>query len=110
MLTIAAMKDLDIHHMDAVATFLNPKLGEEIYMKIPSFLPKYREGKVWKLMKHLYWLKQASRYWYLDISNYLKSIKLNPRKSDPFLFISTDQDWECYVHIQVDDLTIDSKS
>ncbi|MBW0547082.1 hypothetical protein O181_086797 [Austropuccinia psidii MF-1] len=92
--------------MDAVAAFLNPKLEEEIYMNIPPFLPKYQEGKVWKLMKPLYGLKQASRYWYLDISNFLDSIKLKPSKLDPCLFISTDQNWECYVHIHVDDLTI----
>ncbi|MBW0460746.1 hypothetical protein O181_000461 [Austropuccinia psidii MF-1] len=96
--------------MDAVAEFLNPKLVEEIHMKIPPFLTKYLEGKVWRLMKPLYRLKQASGYWYLDISNYLESIKLNPRNLDFFLFISTDPDWECYVHINIDDLKIVSNN
>ncbi|MBW0467753.1 hypothetical protein O181_007468 [Austropuccinia psidii MF-1] len=72
MLTIGALKDLNIHHMDVVAEFLNPKLIDEIYMKIPPFIPKYQEGIVWKLRKPLYRLKKASRYWYLHISNYLK--------------------------------------
>ncbi|MBW0535158.1 hypothetical protein O181_074873 [Austropuccinia psidii MF-1] len=90
VLTIAALKELKVHHIDAVAAFLNPKLVEQIYMKIPPFIPKYGEGKVWKVRKPLYGLKQASRYSYLDISNHLKSIKPNPRKSGPCLFISTD--------------------
>ncbi|MBW0547129.1 hypothetical protein O181_086844 [Austropuccinia psidii MF-1] len=110
LLTIGALKDLNINHMDVVAAFLNPKLIDDSYMNIPPFIPKYQEEIVWKLRKPLYRLKQASRYWYLDISNYFKSIELNPSNSDPCLFISTDPDWECYLHVHIDDLKIVSNN
>ncbi|MBW0539071.1 hypothetical protein O181_078786 [Austropuccinia psidii MF-1] len=46
LLAIAAHKNLEIHHMDAVAAFLNPTLKEVIYMKIPSFVAAHSTGKV----------------------------------------------------------------
>ncbi|MBW0481144.1 hypothetical protein O181_020859 [Austropuccinia psidii MF-1] len=108
LLAVAAHKSLEIHHMDAVAAFLNPKLKEEIYMKIPSFLLVHSSCKVWKLIKPLYGLKQSSRYWYLELTNFFKSIKPFPSKAEPCLFISNDVGWECFVHINVDDMTVTS--
>ncbi|MBW0591638.1 hypothetical protein O181_131353, partial [Austropuccinia psidii MF-1] len=108
LLAVAAHKNLEIHHMDAVAAFLNPALEEEIYMTIPNFLSARSYDKVWQLKKPLYGLKQSSRYWYLELTNFFKSIKLFPSKADPCLFISNDIGWECFVHIHVDDMTIAS--
>ncbi|MBW0527472.1 hypothetical protein O181_067187 [Austropuccinia psidii MF-1] len=34
LLSVASSRKLEVHHMDAVAAFLNPSLNEEIYMKI----------------------------------------------------------------------------
>ncbi|MBW0553553.1 hypothetical protein O181_093268 [Austropuccinia psidii MF-1] len=90
LLAIAAHKGLEIHHMDAVAAFVNPTLEEEIYMTIPSFLLAHSSDKVWQLKKPLYGLKQSSQYWYLELTNFFKSIKLFPRKAYPCLFISND--------------------
>ncbi|MBW0565188.1 hypothetical protein O181_104903 [Austropuccinia psidii MF-1] len=106
LLTVAAHKGLEIHHMDAVAAFLNSKLKEEIYMTIPNFIALHSSGKVWQLMKPLYGLKQSSRYWYLELTIFFKSIKMFPSKADPCLFISNDVGWECFVHIHVDDMTV----
>ncbi|MBW0541438.1 hypothetical protein O181_081153, partial [Austropuccinia psidii MF-1] len=108
LLTVAAHKGLEIHHMDAVAAFLNPTLKEEIYMTIPNFISAHSSGKVWQLMKPLYGLKQSSRYWYLELTEFFKSINMFPSKADPCLFISNDNGWECFVHIHVDDMTVAS--
>ncbi|MBW0468233.1 hypothetical protein O181_007948 [Austropuccinia psidii MF-1] len=108
LLAIAAHRNLEIHHLDALAAFLNPTLKEEIYMKIPNFLVAHFSGKVWQLTKPLYGLKQSSRYWYLELANFLKLIEHFPSKADPFLFISNDVGWECYMHIHVDDMTVAS--
>ncbi|MBW0558055.1 hypothetical protein O181_097770 [Austropuccinia psidii MF-1] len=77
-------------------------------MKIPNFLAEHSSGKVWKLKKPLYGLKQSSRYWYLELANFLKSIRLLPSKANPCLLISNNERWECYVHIYVDDMTVAS--
>ena len=48
--------------MDVKITFLNVDLDEEIYMKQPKdfFIPE-NEGKVYRLVRSLYVLKQASK-------------------------------------------------
>jgi len=46
--------------MDVKTAFLNVILKEEIFMKIPEGLP-YEDGKVCKLKKSIYGLKQATR-------------------------------------------------
>ncbi|MBW0587002.1 hypothetical protein O181_126717 [Austropuccinia psidii MF-1] len=108
LLAIAAHRSLEINHLDAVAAFLNPTLKEEIYMKIPNFLAMHSPGKVWHLRKPLYGLKQSSQYWHLELENLLKMIGLLPSKADPCLFICNNAEWECYVHIHVDDMTVAS--
>ncbi|MBW0521085.1 hypothetical protein O181_060800 [Austropuccinia psidii MF-1] len=99
LLSIAAHKNLEIHHMDSVAAFLNPKLEEEIYIKIPNFLLAHSSVKVWQVRKPLYGLKQSSQYWYLELTKFLESIRIFPSKADHFLFISDEFRWEFFVHI-----------
>ena len=51
------------------SAYLNAKLKETIYMKPPrGVLKKGQEGKVLKLKKGLYGLKQAGRGWYQEMS------------------------------------------
>ncbi|MBW0504481.1 hypothetical protein O181_044196 [Austropuccinia psidii MF-1] len=108
--TMLAHNNLEVHHMDAVAAFLNPVLNEEIYMKIPNFLSSHSSGKVWRLQKPLYGLKQLLQYWFLELTKLLRSINLLPRKADPCMFVSDDPQWECFVHIHVDDMTVASNN
>ncbi|MBW0542252.1 hypothetical protein O181_081967 [Austropuccinia psidii MF-1] len=51
LLAIASNRKLEVHHMDAVAAFLNPSLNEEIYIKIPTFIKGTNKNKVWKLCR-----------------------------------------------------------
>jgi Reverse transcriptase (RNA-dependent DNA polymerase) len=53
-----------IHQMDVKLAFLNYVLKEEVYIEQPpEYLKKGCEGKVLKLKKVLYSLKQAPRAW-----------------------------------------------
>jgi hypothetical protein len=57
---IATMEDWHIHQMDVKTAFLLRDLDEEIYMEIPEgFVLRDAQGKVWKLLKSLYGLKQS---------------------------------------------------
>jgi hypothetical protein len=69
ILANAAHKDWEIDHVDVKSAYLNAWLEEVIYMKPPrEVLEPGEEGKVLRLLKGLYGLKQAGRGWYLKMS------------------------------------------
>ena len=52
--------------MDVKTTFLNENLVEDVYMSQPTGFEKVgKEHIVCKLHKSIYFLKQASKQWYL---------------------------------------------
>ena len=58
--------NLELHQLDVKTAFLNGELDEEIYMEQPvGFIFKGQKGKVCKLQRSIYGLKQSSRQWYL---------------------------------------------
>jgi hypothetical protein len=99
------LDDVKIWHLDADTAFLNPTLTESIYMSVPEGLD-YPKDKVLKLIKSIYGLKQSSRNWYNDISNYLTTNKFIKSRADPCLFIREDNSW---LMIYVDDMKIVGK-
>ncbi|KAI0996034.1 hypothetical protein K3495_g12147 [Podosphaera aphanis] len=63
LLSKAAVEDLDIEALDVDTAFLNPKLNEEVYMKIPDFFSLQHPGisrrkNYLKLNKSLYGLNK----------------------------------------------------
>jgi hypothetical protein len=62
LLSLAASYGLIIHQMNVKTTFLNREVEEEIYMdQSDGFIANGQEGKVCKLLKLLYVLKQAPK-------------------------------------------------
>jgi hypothetical protein len=62
LISLAASYGLTIHQMDVKTTFLNGELEKEIYMdQSDGFIANGQEGKVCKLLKLLYDLKQAPK-------------------------------------------------
>ena len=65
LLSLAASHGLLVHQMDVKTAFLSGELDEEIYMEQPyGFVIDGQEGKVCKLMKSLYGLKQVPEQWH----------------------------------------------
>jgi Reverse transcriptase (RNA-dependent DNA polymerase) len=60
LLAVAAAEDLEVHQMNMVTAYLAGELKEEIYMAIPQGLTG-TDGKVCRLKKSLYSLKQSAR-------------------------------------------------
>ena len=66
LLAIAAFYDYEIWQMDGKMAFLNGNLTEDVYMIQPEgFADPKNAGKICKLQKSIYGLKQASRTWNL---------------------------------------------
>src|SRR5699024_6022141 len=66
-LTMAAKLDYELYQIDVKSAFLNANLDEEVLMIPP---PGFRiPGKVWKLRKSVYGLKQASKNWEVTFAN-----------------------------------------
>lgn len=69
-----------IWHLDVTTAFLNGKLPETVYMRIPEgFQNTSHTNKVSKFQKATYGLKQSSRVWYKKVEIVLN--QLNFRKS-----------------------------
>src|SRR5207237_7605874 len=74
LLSLAASHGLLVHQMDVKMAFLNGELEEEIYMdQQDGFVVNGHEGKVCKLLKSLYSLKQARNIWQEKVDRTLKS-------------------------------------
>lgn len=62
LLALSAKNGWILHHLDVKSVFLNADLEEEVYVTQPEgFVNRDQPGKVYKLMKALYGLRQAPR-------------------------------------------------
>ena len=60
---LACEHDLELCHFDIDQAFVRADLAEDVYMRLPEGCGSL-SGKVVKLSKSLYGLRQASRQWY----------------------------------------------
>ena len=73
LLAIAAYYDYEIWQMDFKTAFFNGMLSEDVYMIQPEgFVNPQYAGKVCKLQRSIYGLKQASRSWNLRFDEVVK--------------------------------------
>ena len=62
LLSLTANLDWLLQQLNIKNAFLNGDLEEEVYMELPPKLDKgWKEGKVYKLRKSLFGLKQSPR-------------------------------------------------
>jgi Reverse transcriptase (RNA-dependent DNA polymerase) len=65
LVSLAANEGWKLHQLDVKNAFLHGDLLEEVYMEVPpGFGTKQTEGKVCRLVKSLYGLKQSPRAWF----------------------------------------------
>jgi uncharacterized protein YuzE len=92
--------------MDVETAFLNGELDEDVYMNIPIGV-KAKEGKVLKLKRSLYGLKQSPRCWNKKFTGVLKTNGYIQCEADACLFVRTNQNGEkAAIAIYVDDCVI----
>ena len=97
--------NLECDQVDIIAAFLNGDLEEEIYMEPPegSNIPA---GKVLRLRKSLYGLKQSPRCFNKALDHWLRSQGLKPTSADPCLYYKFENGNFLMLSVHVDDQLI----
>eukprot|EP00873_Tetraselmis_striata_P017651 jgi/Tetstr1/437915/TSEL_026545.t1 len=100
-----------IYNMDVTTAFLNAKVTEEIYIKLPRGMEEFSESgepMVGRLLRALYGLRQSPGLWFTELDNYLKRNNFRQCTSDGCVYVQlvgTDGDFAA-VAIYVDDIII----
>lgn len=105
LLSVAARRNMKVHHMDAKTAFLNGKLMETIYMKQPDGYGN-DDSKVCLLKKCIYGLKQAARSWNNALHSVLEKAGFKQSYNDQCLYTKEIDGKYCYVIVYVDDLIV----
>ena len=111
MVALGASKGMQMHQMDVTTAFLYAPLDEEVYMEQPegTVFPG-GEGKVMRLLKCLYGLKQSPRQWNILIDTVLKQLGFTRLKSDFGIYVKGEGDDAVYIALYVDDLFLVGKT
>lgn len=103
LLALAAWFQWEIEQLDVITAFLNPYLSEEVYMEPPQGMD-IESGKVLRLRRTLYGLKQSPYEWYSDIDQRLITLGFRRSTADSNIYIATHA--RCILLLYVDDILI----
>ncbi|GJW88831.1 ribonuclease H-like domain, reverse transcriptase, RNA-dependent DNA polymerase [Tanacetum coccineum] len=107
LLAIAANNKWEVHHLDVKSAFLHGDLKEEVYVTQPEgFTKKGDDGKVYRLIKALYGLRQAPRAWNIKLDNTLKSLDFKKCALEQAIYTKKSKDSLLLVRVYVDDRII----
>ena len=111
LLALAAQKGWQVHHMDVKSAFLNGDLSEEVYVQQPpGFVVENGSGKVLKLKKALYGLRQAPRAWNERLDKELLKLGFVKNPQEHAVYRRSDKTSLLLVGVYVDDLIITGSS
>lgn len=102
LLAISASKGWKPRQLDVKTAFLYGILKEEVYMHLPE--GSREDGKVARLKRCLYGLKQSSREWYFRLVEFLLPFEFVISAFDPCVLVH--KSGTLFVSIYVDDITL----
>ena len=104
LLAIAAYFDYEIWQMDVKMVFLNSNLIEDVYMTQPEgFVDPKHAGKICKLQKSIYGLKQASQSWNLHFDEVVKGFGFIKNIEEPCVYKKVSGSAVLFLVVYVDD-------
>ena len=107
MLAIAAYYDYEIWQMDVKTTFLNGSLLKDVYMTQPEgFVDPKNSGKVCKLQRSIYGLKQASQSWNLRFDEVIKGFGFIKNEDEPCVYKRVSGSAIVFLILYVDDILL----
>jgi hypothetical protein len=106
LLALAAQEGWRVHHMDVKSTFLNGDLKEVYVHRLPRFVIPGMEGKVLRLHKAFFSLRQAPRAWIETLDRTLKAKGFEQSPHEAAVYRRGQGGSVLLVGIYVDDLII----
>ena len=114
VIALANRMGWELHQVDVKGAYLNGELqsDEVLYMRNPPGYRKDKSGRVLRLLKSLYGLKQAGRRWYQKFISIFNALGFTQCKVDQAVFYKRDKDQQMgiVIAVHVDDCTIASLS
>lgn len=86
-LTVTAAKQWVVHQIDINNAYLHGYIEEDVYMNPPEGYNIAKEGKVCKLVRSLYGLKQAGRQWNKELAGKLLQFGFKKSAHDHCLYV-----------------------
>jgi hypothetical protein len=88
VIAVAAHEGLKMRQFDIRTAFLNGELEEEVYIRAPAGAPGLaNQGRVLRLRRALYGLRQAGRAWNKRLESELRAKGFTQSSADPSLWI-----------------------
>jgi hypothetical protein len=110
VLSIAAHHNWEIHQIDVKSAYLNAELHDDIYMHAPPGYLKSKDlGKVLKLLRSLYRLKQAGFEWSEELEKFFLDANYTHSQVDQAVYFRRISDEHTVITVSVDDMAITSK-
>jgi hypothetical protein len=107
LFALAAQEGWRVHHMDVKSSFLNGDLKEKVYVhQLSGFVIPGKEGKVLRLCKALYGLRQAPRAWNAKLDSTLKEMGFRQSPHEATIYRRGNGGNALLVGVYVDDLVI----
>lgn len=109
-MSVVAALDWEVEQMDVKGAYLNGTLTEEVYM---VQLEGYKDGtgRVCRLRKTLYGLKQSGREWNIELNSRLTRILgFKCTESEPCIYIRKTESGTQIITVWVDDLLLFANS
>ena len=107
LLAIATYFDYEIWQMDVKTAFLNGNIEEELYMVQPQgFVNPKDAGKVCKLQRSIYGLKQASRSWNLRFDEVIKGFGFVQNYKEACVYKKVSGSSVAFLILYVDDILL----
>jgi hypothetical protein len=107
LFALAAQEGWRVHHMDVKSAFINDDLKEEVYVhQPPGFTISGKEGKVLRLRKALYGLRQAPQVWNAKLDSTLKGMGFGQSPHEAAIYRRGNGGNALLVGVYVDDLVI----
>ncbi|KAG7343789.1 reverse transcriptase RNA-dependent DNA polymerase [Nitzschia inconspicua] len=104
LLMMSILLGLETRQVDYVAAFVQADIDMDVYVEMPRGFSQ--KGKVLKLKKSLYGLKQSPRNYFNHLSSKLNQLGFTASDADPCLFVSD----KCICLVYVDDTLLYARS